>query len=111
MQAKPPAFDCLTCGACCACVEVVLERGDNPPAEYRNGPRMRLIPYTDGRCAALGGCVGEKVGCRCYETRPAICRRVKVGDPMCLAARYHFGLPGGDMDDRVVRDLLARFRR
>ena len=106
-----PTFKCLDCGACCSCVEVQLADGDAPPIQFVDlaHRRMRIVPLTDGRCVALAGEVGRRgIRCGCYDQRPRVCREVKRGDPMCLAARFHCGLPGGVILECVARDLAAR---
>jgi Fe-S-cluster containining protein len=55
--------------------------------------------------------VGAAVHCRCYDQRPAVCRRVTAGDTMCKAARFHFELPGGELKDEFMQDLMAPYLR
>jgi Fe-S-cluster containining protein len=40
-----------------------------------------------GACAFLRGTPGERVSCRIYETRPAICRAFEPGSRACLSSR------------------------
>lgn len=98
--------DCVFCGACCV----------NPPENAREGyiyyvpvsprdgiladpalasrfvtyddagtPHLRLVE--DGRCKALRGAIGKKVGCTIYPIRPTACRRVEAGSELCLRYR------------------------
>ena len=85
---------CQDCGACCACdwdskwVEVterdakritssLLQLGDIE--EYA----MRQT-LGNSRCAALVGEIGKATHCSIYSVRPAICRQVTRGGPICL---------------------------
>lgn len=111
-----PLFDCQTCGACCN-TEVRLERGDRVPRVLvAPGGRMASLFTPAGhptgyRCAALRGDVGTCVSCSIYQDRPAICRRVHVGDTMCLSARALFNLPGGQMDPQFLTDAISSLIR
>lgn len=108
----PPAFDCRACGACCT-ARVELEPGDAEivPLEFVD-PRTAIMRTGIGRrCIALSGTIGSCVECRIYERRPAICRKVKVGDPMCLFARNMHGMAGGKCVDVVLTDVLAAIHR
>lgn len=49
--------------------------------------RMRGTDYVPVRCAALGGSLGEKVGCGIYEWRPSPCREFAEGSEACARAR------------------------
>ena len=109
---KAPEFDCQACGACCT-ARVELEPGDAervPPALVdRLGCMRTSVAH---RCIALRGTLGEPgISCSIYSERPAICRRVQVGDPMCLFARNMYGLAGGKCLDVVLDDVLRAFRR
>ena len=52
-----------------------------------------------GKCIALTGKVGIKVGCSIYENRPTPCREFNVWDnkgnpnPRCQELRKEIGLP------------------
>jgi len=92
------AFDCRTCGACCAFsrdwprfwTESAAEI-ERIPRHYRDGaaPRMRC----DGdRCIALEGEVGHSTRCVIYADRPAVCRDCSPGDDACRMARAGLGL-------------------
>lgn len=63
-------------------------------ADTLNGSmcRMRGTDTVPIRCAALGGKVGEKVGCGIYEWRPSPCREFEAGSEACHRARARHGL-------------------
>ncbi len=100
-----PVPDCLTCGACCQsllCVGVrpsdtvdpdlsweitrESEEGEVVVDRYlrRNGETLA--------CECLDGVVGERVGCRIYETRPVMCHHFDAGSDRCHAIRRAFGI-------------------
>ncbi len=109
MSASP--YDCVACGACCVnpdenrregyrwFVEVrgtrLLEKPDLVKRlvvlDPEGSPHLRLDPET-GRCVALRGKLGKKVGCAIYPLRPKGCRMVAPGDRRCIAARAERGL-------------------
>lgn len=45
----------------------------------------------DGRCVALRGEIGKRVGCASYDRRPKACREFDPGSEGCLEARKAFG--------------------
>jgi Fe-S-cluster containining protein len=105
-----PAYDCVTCGACCCNTDEnraegypwYLEVRDTPLLDKRDlqkrlvvydpdgVPHLRLDP--SGRCAALVGKIGRQVHCSIYALRPRGCRLVQAGDPQCLQARKERGV-------------------
>ncbi len=98
-------FDCQTCGACCASFRVdfhhgeLLSEGGSVPdglavAVTGNTVRMRGTDHVPARCAALGGPIGQRVGCGIYEWRPSPCRELEPGSDACLRARVRHGLSG-----------------
>jgi len=99
------AFDCQTCGACCAQFRVSFywaEADDAPggtvPVALTEAisPHLRCMQGTSSRrphCIALEGQVGQQVSCRIYDLRASTCRAVQVGDAQCLRARERHGLP------------------
>ncbi|WP_245524360.1 YkgJ family cysteine cluster protein [Methylobacterium nonmethylotrophicum] len=97
--ADPAAFDCQACGACCA-YSAEWPRFSTEddadiariPEDYVDDPAGRMRCEGD-RCSALAGRVGEAVSCRVYAVRPEVCRACEPGDPECLIARRHHGLP------------------
>jgi Fe-S-cluster containining protein len=96
--APPAAFDCQSCGACCAYSaewpRFTLEEDADialiPAAMVSaNGSGMRC---ENDRCVALTGTVGKATGCGIYAVRPIVCRDCLPGDEACLMARAHHGL-------------------
>lgn len=95
---------CQSCGACCACFRVEFSvyemdfAGGTVPsgmAHEVNGNTWRmegtgLVPI---RCVALGGTVGQRVGCSIYDLRPAPCHALEEGSEACHRARAKLGLP------------------
>jgi uncharacterized protein len=107
------SYDCRTCGACCVNLPsnqaeaftswVEIEDGDrilgHPDLMSKlvvldagGVPHLRLVDA--GRCAALTGARGRRVGCRIYHLRPSPCRRVQPGDARCERYRTEHGLTG-----------------
>jgi len=93
-----PAYDCQTCGACCAysrewprfSLEDDAALARIPPhfVDDTHG-RMRC----DGdRCSALVGEIGVATACAVYAVRPEVCVSCMPGDDECLAARRRFDL-------------------
>lgn len=106
-------YDCRACGACCVNLPsnqaeaftswVEIEDGDrildHPDVVSKlvvldagGVPHLRLVD--SGRCAALTGAPGRRVGCRIYHLRPSPCRRVQPGDALCERYRTAHGLTG-----------------
>jgi Fe-S-cluster containining protein len=93
-----PAFDCQTCGACCAfsaewprfSLESEAALARIPPGYVDDGlGRMRC---EGDRCAALVGEVGISTACAIYTVRPDVCRACEPGDDACRMARRHFNM-------------------
>ena len=103
--------DCTTCGACwcnpaenrAEGVEGWVEVADDEPLLKRKDLVRKLVVVDaagdrhlrldrSGRCLALQGALGKKVGCRIYHHRPRPCRRVQAGDADCLRYRAERGL-------------------
>ncbi|TGQ52072.1 YkgJ family cysteine cluster protein [Mesorhizobium sp. M1C.F.Ca.ET.193.01.1.1] len=92
------AFDCQSCGACCA------YSADWPRFSTEEDAELDRIPEelvaTDqsgmrcegGRCSALRGEVGKGTACTIYEIRPHVCRACMPGGDDCLMAREMYGL-------------------
>ncbi|HEX6958082.1 MAG TPA: YkgJ family cysteine cluster protein [Ferrovibrio sp.] len=107
-MAKKPgaAFDCQSCGACCAVSrdwprfsledDAALAR---IPAAFVDDERGRMRCDGD-RCSALNGRVGEATSCAVYAMRPDVCRACSPGDDACLMARRHFGFES-DTESRM----------
>jgi Fe-S-cluster containining protein len=100
------AFDCQTCGACCATFDVALmgaewERFEATPRlraltvlhQGRTGPAILLMrrDAVTGRCMALEGPL-HQCACSIYAERPALCAEFEAGSPECLSARSRLGL-------------------
>lgn len=102
---------CLDCGVCCAHFRVSFyvgeldgENGGTVPANMTSKVNdvmacMQGTECGNGKCAALGGVIGEKIWCNIYENRPTPCREYPVwlddGTPNtdCQRLRKKFGLP------------------
>ncbi|MDX8482593.1 YkgJ family cysteine cluster protein [Mesorhizobium sp. VK24D] len=94
----PAAFDCQSCGACCA------YSADWPRFSTEEDAELDLIPEDlvaadqsgmrceGGRCAALRGEVGKGTACAIYDARPHVCRACMPGGDDCLMAREMYGL-------------------
>lgn len=92
------AFDCQSCGACCAYAP------DWPRFTLEDDATLARIPAAfvdddagrmrcDGnRCSALTGLVGTATACAVYAVRPEVCRACTPGDDACRIARAHYGL-------------------
>src|SRR5262245_52117228 len=116
--ASSPAYDCLTCGVCCApespsggyvrltdldlvrlrstdvpVLTLAVQDADPPEVLFALG--TKADPNGRRVCAALSGCAGGENACRIYEQRPTACRRFEVGGYFCVEARRRFGLPVG----------------
>lgn len=99
------AFDCQTCGACCAYFRVSFywgEADDAPGGTVPVGLTQKLDPYQrcmqgtssrTPRCVALSGEIGQQVGCSIYPVRSSTCHALQAGDAQCLRAREKHGLP------------------
>jgi Fe-S-cluster containining protein len=100
---------CLSCGACCAFFRVSFywreaEAGAHSvplhlTEDYSSLQRnMRGTNGKKPRCVALGGKVGERVGCTIYESRPSPCRAFQASyengeqNGRCDCARAQHGL-------------------
>lgn len=95
------SYDCQTCGACCAGLDVLLTDAEADAFErdpklvrlttlYQPsaGPAVRFMkrhPQTD-RCLALEVAPGH-YRCRIYPCRPMLCRALQAGAPDCEQAR------------------------
>jgi Fe-S-cluster containining protein len=104
-------YDCVTCGACCYNPDENTEIGyidyiDIDPFDpIMKQPELvrRLVVLDDnlephmrlshlGRCAALSGQLGKKVGCTIYHHRPDSCRRFSAGSKRCQQYRKERGI-------------------
>ncbi len=104
-------LDCQRCGACCVNSDenrsegfrdyVRVERMDALARQpdllrrftvrnRRGELHMKLDP--EGRCVALEGRLGKRVGCSLYAVRPEVCQRVQAGSEECLRARRERGI-------------------
>lgn len=102
---------CISCGACCAHFrasfywsEAAPEVGGTVPPELVDKLNDRFVvmkgtncntPY----CIALGGTIGEQVGCTIYPLRSSVCRDFPYSwqdgehNPRCDQARAAWGMP------------------
>jgi Fe-S-cluster containining protein len=113
---NPEAYDCLTCGACCASQSpgesyvlvndadirrlkgtglpiLTIDVQDADPPETLRALPTKLDPHGTRVCRALNGCAGGPNACSVYEQRPRACRIFEVGGLFCREARQRFGLP------------------
>jgi len=104
--------DCRSCGACCVATgdggdALTYGYADLMPAdvqrmtphvrrqlhelfiggETRHATRAKQLASGDVGCQYLRGTPGQRCSCSIYETRPAICRRFRVGGAVCREAR------------------------
>ena len=91
------AFDCLSCGVCCACSEswpAFIGDGDGAgiPDEFIDFDHERMLCFGD-RCSALVGEIGRRVECSVYPDRPLVCREFQPGSQDCVMVRRGFDLP------------------
>jgi len=91
------AFDCISCGACCAYSEswpALIGEGDGEgiPEELIDPEHDRMQCYGD-RCAALVGEIGSRAYCSVYDRRPLVCREFQAGSDDCIMVRRFFDLP------------------
>jgi len=117
--ADDQVFDCVKCGACCACGWAVDLTGGETK-RFLADPELRgMVRLNQGidrwesgeddepgfmnevnvkgfgsQCAALSGKVGRHAPCSIYEKRPRVCRNFKPGSDRCLEARAIHGIDG-----------------
>jgi uncharacterized protein len=102
---------CVNCGACCNHYRVSFYQGELSEMPMGFVPShlttkinnfMACMKGTEiglGKCVALTGEVGIKVGCSIYDKRPTPCREFNVWDsegnpnPRCQELRQEIGLP------------------
>jgi len=93
LSAEAAAFDCQTCGACCAYSHEWPRFWTESQAEIERIPRRyrddaSTAMRCDGdRCSALEGEVGRSTRCAVYADRPVVCRDCRPGDDACRIAR------------------------
>ena len=98
-EARLTAFDCQSCGACCAYAADWPRFSTEEDAELDRIPEALVaadlsgMRFEGGRCAALCGEVGKHTACGIYDARPHVCRACMPGDPECLMARAAHGMP------------------
>ena len=86
--------ECQECGACCVYYKPhwiqVTEKdakriGDSNLIEPGDIRKYAMKSKScDYRCIAFHGAVGGPARCGIYDKRPAVCREVKRGGPLCL---------------------------
>ncbi|AZO30775.1 MULTISPECIES: YkgJ family cysteine cluster protein [Mesorhizobium] len=92
------AFDCQSCGACCAYSADWPRFSTEEDAELDRIPEALVAADQSGmhcegsRCSALCGEVGKGTACTIYEVRPHVCRACMPGGDDCLMARAMYGL-------------------
>ena len=107
-----PAYDCVSCGACCcnpdenreiAYIDYVEIDPEDDRIMARPDLVRRLVVLDDDlvphmrldqhqRCTALSGRLGIKVGCTIYQDRPASCRSFTAGSKRCKQYRRERGI-------------------
>lgn len=107
-----PIPDCVTCGACCQYfILAPVFKSDITDAEHYYDVTVDESDFTigrylkrkeDGSCHALGGNIGEKVGCEIYETRPNNCRGFDAGCDRCHELRRMYRLEKQLTEEQVV---------
>ncbi len=98
----PAAVHCTSCDAVCCRLTVVLGSEDDVPAHLTtrlHGLRV-MARDPEGWCVALDG---QRMNCRIYASRPAICRSFVMGGPYCRAVRDEYAHPGS----RTIESTLA----
>jgi Fe-S-cluster containining protein len=103
--------DCQACGACCAhpddpeWVEVYLDDLTKLPRTYVRQSTTDFAPLPTppyvmrqdarGACCALQGTIGVSARCGIYDQRPAACRAIARGSPVCCwcLGRHRVGRP------------------
>lgn len=84
------AAACSACDAVCCRLTVVLLPGDQVPghltAHTPEGLHV-MARDEDGWCVAVDG---ARMCCSIYESRPAICRKFRMGGPYCLDIRAEY---------------------
>ncbi|RWG00530.1 MAG: YkgJ family cysteine cluster protein [Mesorhizobium sp.] len=108
------AFDCQSCGACCA------YSADWPRFSTEEDAELDRIPdelvatdlsgmrCEDGRCTALRGEVGKQTACAIYEARPHVCRACMPGGDDCLMARAAHGLAAESVISPLEGEMAAK---
>ncbi len=110
-------LDCQRCGACCVNSDENRAEGFRDYVQvFRTDALARqpelLKRFTvrnrrgelhmkldlEGRCVALEGRLGKRVGCSLYSVRPEVCRRVQAGSDECLRARRERGMDRAEPD-------------
>ena len=98
------AFDCQSCGACCAVFRVSFYWSESTLHPEGTVPRHLVTPITPhhvamngtlqapARCVCLSGEVGRSVSCDIYPLRSSTCRECEAGSENCLRARAAAGL-------------------
>jgi uncharacterized protein len=92
------AFDCQSCGACCAYSADWPRFSTEEDAELDRIPEELVaadqsgMRCEGGRCTALRGEVGKQTTCAIYDIRPHVCRACMPGGGDCLMARAAHGL-------------------
>ena len=93
------AFDCQSCGACCAYSADWPRFSTEEDAQLDRIPEKFVSADLSGmrcegaRCSALTGEVGKHTACGIYDLRPDVCRACMPGGDDCLMARAAHGLP------------------
>jgi Fe-S-cluster containining protein len=105
----PDQNPCLRCGACCVGWRASFywaEADDATEGGVPVGLTVRVDAFRramrlgrSGRCVALRGTPGRRVGCMIYDCRPSVCRNFEpawAGGPAgarCGEARIRLGFP------------------
>ena len=107
---------CQSCGACCANFRVSFYWGETDANPFGTVPERLTVPIAPhyvamqgtekkpARCVALGGTIGDFVGCTIYEQRSSTCREFDAGTDACNRARSNHGLPPVDPTELEASD-------
>jgi len=90
--------ECSSCDAVCCRLTVVLQPEDRVAGHLTTHTEAGLHVMArdeEGWCVALDS---KRMCCSIYESRPAICRRFRMGGPYCLDIR-------ADYADRRARGI------
>lgn len=110
MPDDPKLNPCSNCGVCCSHFRIGFYAGEVEGGLGGVVPADKVIKFSDvravmkgtehgGRCVALTGEIGQKVGCSIYHNRPTPCREFPVweedgtANAKCNELRAKHGLP------------------
>lgn len=104
LENQSAAFDCQSCGACCATFRVSFYWSETDAHPLGKIPQamtksislhhaaMLGTTTKPPRCIALDGVIGESVSCNIYNQRSSTCREFEAGTDACIKARRLHGI-------------------